>query len=322
MVRAHWRSARASRRGFTLIELLVVIAIIAILIGLLLPAVQKVREAAARMSCSNNLKQMGLAVHNFEGAYKYLPAAVTQPANGNQQIGFFVMILPFVEQSALFAQYDPTVKWNNQINQGVINAQIKIYSCPSANPLIWTFGLAAPTPANPNANASMVVGDYFPMMDTNYPSPQWAEGMLTIWNNAHTVATGFKPTMNDVTDGLSNSVMVGEQASKSQLWQMRTMTAEPSTGNAQHAGWGSLSGAQPIKVFNSSGAGLAAGLENTATCTVNCSNLAGVYSFHSGGANFLFGDGSVRFLRDSLPYLTLRALISRAEGEVITSGDY
>jgi prepilin-type processing-associated H-X9-DG protein len=168
----------------------------------------------------------------------------------------------------------------------------------------------------------MVVGDYFPIMHMLYPNPLFAEGALTIWNANHTVAIGNKPTMNDVTDGLSNSLLVGEQASKSQLWQNRTMTNPINAGNAQHAGWGSLSGAQPIKVFNSAGVGLAAGQENTATCTINCSNTAGVYSFHSGGANFVIADGSVRFIRDSLPYLTLRALISRAEGEVITANDY
>ncbi len=309
------------RSAFTLIELLVVIAIIAILIGLLLPAVQKVREAAARAKCTNNLKQIGLAAHGYEGTYTWFPTAVLQPEGTNQQIGVFVALLPYVEQQALWAAYTPTVKWNNPANQAVINARVPTYVCPSAPPLVWDAGLNAPTPANPTG--TMAVGDYFPFMTTNYPSPLWADAVLTIWNSAHTSAAYTnRARIAAVTDGLSNSLLFGEQAARSQTWKVGAMTAATNTANAQHAGWGSLAGAQPLKVFDAAGNPMAPGTENAAACTINCNNAAGIYAFHTGGANAVFGDGSVRFLRSSLPYLTLRALVSRAEGEVLTNGDF
>ena len=298
---------RYERRAFTLIELLVVIAIIAVLIGLLLPAVQKVREAAARTQCQNNLKQIGLALHNYENANGYFPMQIKTP----KQHGWMTLLLSCLEQDNLFKHYRWDVNWWDAPNRPVVLTRVKVFECPSAEA-----GRVATGPAPDGATYEGATTDY---VGNSGPSSQFVTlGYLPPGTDlAGPFRLGPPCRITDIRDGTSNTIMVPEDAGRPALWQAgrKHPTQTLASNLNQNGAW--ATGNAPFMTAYT-GDGLVAPGPNG----VNACNNNAMYSFHTGGANALFADGSVQFVRSSVNLYVYLALMTRNGGEVINANDY
>jgi prepilin-type N-terminal cleavage/methylation domain-containing protein len=319
--RSNLRFPRISRSGFTLIELLVVIAIIAILIGLLLPAVQKVREAAARSKCQNNLKQLALACLNYEGTYGGLPAI----GSAAQDLGWITEILPYIEQTNLYNQYNFSYPWFDARNAGVIVQQMSVLECPSnwVQPRVFQASdpaFAGLDPAgSPDVNYTAASTDYFAFMGANtscyqpfYPStPSTADlsGAMMLYGSRR---------LTWITDGTSNTAMLSEMSGRPWIY-VGNGQQTTSGSNELVYGFGAWAHNNAFNVNCFS----ADGLTSPGPCTVNCSNLRAVYSFHRPtGAYAAFADGSVHLLPQSMSGAVFYALVTHASGEVVQGFDY
>ncbi|VTR96232.1 Uncharacterized protein OS=Blastopirellula marina DSM 3645 GN=DSM3645_21654 PE=4 SV=1: N_methyl_2: SBP_bac_10 [Gemmata massiliana] len=299
-----------ARRGFTLIELLVVIAIIAILIGLLLPAVQKVRAAAARMKCQNNLKQLALALHNYENAYQKLPRPFTTAtaAAGHTYYtqNWQIDIMPYIEQPTLGAQWNHALANNEGANLPLMASPVAILKCPSApGSPVETFNQTNNTfygnPAVPSYQAG--VSDYF--------CSSVSQVLATDFQGIMPYSTPGASTFGSVTDGLSNTVMVVEMAGGPVRYLSKQRVA---SGERSHffGNWGE-NNRLALRPYNDAGTTAYGG-----NCVVNCSNVgSNLYGFHEGGSNAAFGDGSVRMIRENVDTTVLNYQVGRDDGQVL-----
>jgi prepilin-type N-terminal cleavage/methylation domain-containing protein/prepilin-type processing-associated H-X9-DG protein len=297
------------RHGFTLIELLVVIAIIAILIALLVPAVQKVREAAARTQCQNNLKQIGLATLNYESTCKGLPprCQVYAPYRG-----WGVYLLPFLEQGNIANIYRMDLNFYDPANGPAVSVPLAVYTCPTAPPG-RTDNLV-----NVNGNPTGAVGaegDYFAPNSVDafwWPDPQRTAAADEL--EAPAMAHSVNRPMTAITDGASNTLLVSELAGRPQWWVLSVQ--QPSNSGLRFLAWWGPWASYNSAIYKTwSDDGMTPG----GFCTINCNNSWGIYSFHTGGANAVFVDGSVHFLRVGLDRDVFASLVTRAGNETIPS---
>jgi prepilin-type N-terminal cleavage/methylation domain-containing protein/prepilin-type processing-associated H-X9-DG protein len=304
------------RSAFTLIELLVVIAIIAILIGLLLPAVQKIREAANRMKCSNNLKQIGLGLHNHHDTMGEFPPAreETYPAGSQTSVvhSWTPKILPFIEQDNLYRLYRFNVNWDAPANAGVngaIRQKIPIFLCPSApqsgrHPNRGCLDYAATTERNwPNPYVSALEAPYVKTAD-----PQFIGVLGHTDYSANPIKPDVHRTFASITDGTSNTMMVAECAARNRRFFM----GREVTGTWTAGPWANPNSRLQIGGCDPNNMDSAVG-----PIAVNCINEKEIYAFHPGGAMILLADGSVRFLKATVSLDLVLQLLTRDRGEVI-----
>jgi prepilin-type N-terminal cleavage/methylation domain-containing protein/prepilin-type processing-associated H-X9-DG protein len=298
------------RRAFTLIELLVVIAIIAILIGLLLPAVQKVREAAARMSCQNNLKQIGLAMHNYESANGGLPPRRGFTAGSRR--GWGPPILPYVEQAALSGNYRLDKDFYAPENAANIIVPVKLFICPSGP------GNRTLTVTISGVTSVGAAGDYFG--PNSFSSSLYGDPSLSGKTTVTALIDDANRKITDITDGTSSTLLITEQAGRADFYILGRKQAS-NAGLSQVANWGPWAGYQVFQ-FNQFGSDGITKDGPGGPCTINCNNSMGVYAFHTGGANAVFADGSVRFLRQGMHPNTLFGIVTCNGGEVLADSDF
>lgn len=336
------RPVHSRRHGFTLIELLVVIAIIAILIALLLPAVQQAREAARRSTCKNNLKQLGLALHNFHDVYDHFPPGaqytVCPASNSNCTSGYIrgttwlVFILPMIDQTPIYEQYDFDQSYSAEVNNIVGNYKVPIFYCPSGQDPDNSSGRSVNGSERTNDGTYNYSTHYYGIMGPNLRNGdpqtftykgrnyQWRVGGST-GNGAYatdgllgqyrdqpgSITTKFYTGFDSCLDGSSNILIVGER-SKTHVPGINPVTLTNQANDWRSWVRGNNGGSGATK-------NIAFPINSTDYYGGNNFNDISMGSNHTGGAQFLLADGHVIFLSENIDFDLYLTLSTRASGE-------
>ena len=300
-------------RGITLVEILVVVAIVGALIGLLLPAVQQARESSRQAQCVNNLKQIGIGLHNVHTARDCFPPNVSSP-----RCFWTAQLLPYLDESPLAGLYNFNVACTDALNQSAVQTSLAFMRCPS-NPSGQLQDSACPASGTPkwwaaacdyqaSNGPSQGVWTSSPPV-ASYPKPANYDGMF----KTGLVSRGTKGRqLRDILDGTSQTIAVIESAGRPQIWAFGRKIAESGVPNSSWANGNQclVQGFKPDPV---------AGYKSGGSQLVNGSNFYGIYAFHPAGANLLYVDGSTRYVDAQASADTIVAQLTIRGGEVDTN---